>query len=221
MGEIAIATEKLTRTFGALTAVDATDLKVQAGHFFGFLGPNGAGKSTTIKMLTGLLAPIMVVFFTMQFGKGSALREHSLKPEMFFPPIMAYLILILISPAYNAFAFEGKGIQTYFMAPLRFQHVLLGKNLFLVALVTFELSLSLALLVWRVGWPSTAMFAATITAGAFAVLGQLTIANWSSLSFPKKMEIGKLKDGCRRTLREGRFCRSSFRIHIPRPARTL
>jgi len=133
MGEIAIATEKLTRTFGALTAVDATDLKVQAGHFFGFLGPNGAGKSTTIKMLTGLLAPIMVVFFTMQFGKGSALREHSLKPEMFFPAIMAYLILILISPAYNAFAFEGKGIQTYFMAPLRFQHVLLGKNLFLVA----------------------------------------------------------------------------------------
>src|SRR5208283_4459033 len=57
MGEIAIATQKLTRTFGALTAVDGIDLQVQAGHFFGFLGPNGAGKSTTIKMLTGLLAP--------------------------------------------------------------------------------------------------------------------------------------------------------------------
>jgi len=143
--------------------------------------------------LTLLLPPVMVVFFTLQFGKGSALREHSLKPEMFFPAIMAYLILILISPAYNAFAFEGKGIQTYFMAPLRFQDVLLGKNLFLVALITFELSLSLALLVWRVGWPSTAMFAATIGAGAFAVTGQLTIANWSSLSFPKKMEFGKMK----------------------------
>jgi len=56
MAEIAIATEKLTRRFGALTAVDAMDLRVQAGQFFGFLGPNGAGKSTTIKMLTGLLA---------------------------------------------------------------------------------------------------------------------------------------------------------------------
>ncbi|MFI5097231.1 MAG: hypothetical protein ACHQT6_04580 [Candidatus Acidiferrales bacterium] len=142
---------------------------------------------------TLLLPPIMVVFFTLQFGKGSALREHSLKPEMFFPAIMAYLILILIMPAYNAFAFEGKGIQTYFMAPLRFQDVLLGKNLFLAALITLELSLSLALLVWRVGWPSTAMFAATIGAGTFAVTGQLTIANWSSLSFPKKMEIGKMK----------------------------
>jgi ABC-2 type transport system ATP-binding protein len=57
MNEIAIATDKLTRKFGALTAVDTVDLRVQAGQFFGFLGPNGAGKSTTIKMLTGLLAP--------------------------------------------------------------------------------------------------------------------------------------------------------------------
>ncbi|HEY2119531.1 MAG TPA: ABC transporter ATP-binding protein [Candidatus Acidoferrum sp.] len=57
MGEIAIATERLTRKFGGLTAVDNIDLQVTAGQFFGFLGPNGAGKSTTIKMLTGLLAP--------------------------------------------------------------------------------------------------------------------------------------------------------------------
>lgn len=57
MSEMAIVTEKLTRRFGALTAVDNIDLQVGAGQFFGFLGPNGAGKSTTIKMLTGLLAP--------------------------------------------------------------------------------------------------------------------------------------------------------------------
>src|SRR5215470_3101625 len=57
MAEAAIVTEKLTRRFGALTAVDAVDMQVAAGQFFGFLGPNGAGKSTTIKILTGLLAP--------------------------------------------------------------------------------------------------------------------------------------------------------------------
>jgi len=57
MTDVAIRTEKLTRHFGNLVAVDAMDLQVTAGQFFGFLGPNGAGKSTTIKMLTGLLAP--------------------------------------------------------------------------------------------------------------------------------------------------------------------
>jgi ABC-2 type transport system ATP-binding protein len=57
MNDLAIVTEKLTRRFGDLTAVEGIDLQVATGQFFGFLGPNGAGKSTTIKMLTGLLAP--------------------------------------------------------------------------------------------------------------------------------------------------------------------
>src|SRR5437016_2773802 len=54
---LAIETHELTRFFNDFCAVDAIDLRVERGTFYGFLGPNGAGKSTTIKMLTGLLAP--------------------------------------------------------------------------------------------------------------------------------------------------------------------
>jgi ABC-2 type transport system ATP-binding protein len=55
--DYAIETRGLTKDFGDFRAVDAIDVRVERGSFYGFLGPNGAGKSTTIKMLTGLLAP--------------------------------------------------------------------------------------------------------------------------------------------------------------------
>jgi ABC-2 type transport system permease protein len=155
---------------------------------FHYLTRNG------ISFVTFLLSPIMVLFFSFQFaGTNSPLRLHAISPEMFFPAVVAYLIFMLLFPAYNSFSFEGKGILTYFMAPIRFREVLLGKNLFLLLLVSLELIVSLTLMVWRVGWPTMPHFFATIGAAVFAITGQLTIANWSSLSFPKKMEIGKFK----------------------------
>ncbi len=52
-----IEIRNLTKTFGAVRAVDNLSLDVKEGEFFCFLGPNGAGKTTTIKILTGLLRP--------------------------------------------------------------------------------------------------------------------------------------------------------------------
>ncbi len=55
--EKVITTDRLTKTFGAFTAVDAITFEVAQGEIFGFLGANGAGKTTALKMLTGLLMP--------------------------------------------------------------------------------------------------------------------------------------------------------------------
>ena len=52
-----IKIEKLTKKFGAYSAVDALDLDIPAGEIFGFLGPNGAGKTTTVKILSGIMRP--------------------------------------------------------------------------------------------------------------------------------------------------------------------
>jgi ABC-2 type transport system ATP-binding protein len=52
-----IKTDKLTKRFGSLVAVDQVSFTVEEGEIFGFLGPNGAGKTTTINMLTTLLNP--------------------------------------------------------------------------------------------------------------------------------------------------------------------
>ncbi|HEY6747551.1 MAG TPA: ABC transporter ATP-binding protein [Mycobacteriales bacterium] len=52
-----VSTDRLTKTFGPRTAVDAVDLSVRRGEVYGFLGPNGAGKTTTLRMLLGLIRP--------------------------------------------------------------------------------------------------------------------------------------------------------------------
>lgn len=53
----AVELSGLTKRFGDRLAVDAIDLAVPAGTFYGIVGPNGAGKSTTLSMIAGLLAP--------------------------------------------------------------------------------------------------------------------------------------------------------------------
>jgi ABC-2 type transport system ATP-binding protein len=87
MTDIAIRTDKLTRDFGPLRAVDHLSLEVPKGSVFGFLGPNGAGKTTTIRLLLGLLEPTAgqaeVLGFDTRSESGQirnitgALLEHS------------------------------------------------------------------------------------------------------------------------------------------------
>jgi len=55
--EEVIVTEKLTKRYGDIRAVEDLNLKVHSGEIFGFLGPNGAGKTTTIRVLTTLTKP--------------------------------------------------------------------------------------------------------------------------------------------------------------------
>jgi ABC-2 type transport system ATP-binding protein len=51
----AIETERLTKHYGSVRALNDLSLEVRPGEIFGFLGPNGAGKSTTIRTLLGYL----------------------------------------------------------------------------------------------------------------------------------------------------------------------
>ncbi len=52
-----IRTNQLSRSFGAVQALDGISFEVPQGIVFGFLGPNGSGKTTTIRLLLGLLEP--------------------------------------------------------------------------------------------------------------------------------------------------------------------
>jgi len=52
-----IAASGLTRSFGAIRAIDGVAFEAQDGRITGLLGPNGAGKSTTLRILYTVLLP--------------------------------------------------------------------------------------------------------------------------------------------------------------------
>lgn len=53
----AVEIHELTKTFGAVRAVDHLSLSIGRGEVVAFLGPNGAGKSTTLDTVLGFTRP--------------------------------------------------------------------------------------------------------------------------------------------------------------------
>jgi ABC-2 type transport system ATP-binding protein len=53
----AISADKLTKTFGELTAVNQLNIAISPGEIFGLVGPDGAGKSTSLRMLATIMDP--------------------------------------------------------------------------------------------------------------------------------------------------------------------
>ena len=52
-----LQTENLSKSFGALAAVEGLTLAIEAGTLHSIIGPNGAGKTTLFNLLTGTFAP--------------------------------------------------------------------------------------------------------------------------------------------------------------------
>jgi ABC-2 type transport system ATP-binding protein len=52
-----IRTEKISKQYRDVLAVDGVSLSVKKGEIYGFLGLNGAKKNTTIRMLLGIIKP--------------------------------------------------------------------------------------------------------------------------------------------------------------------
>ena len=55
--ETLIQTDRLTKVYGRVRALEDVSLLVRRGEVFGLLGPNGSGKTTTFRLLLGLLRP--------------------------------------------------------------------------------------------------------------------------------------------------------------------
>ncbi|TMJ28600.1 MAG: ABC transporter ATP-binding protein [Alphaproteobacteria bacterium] len=57
MSDPVLRTDKLTKRFGGLTAVNGLTFELAGGGLHAIIGPNGAGKTTFFNLISGLLIP--------------------------------------------------------------------------------------------------------------------------------------------------------------------
>jgi ABC-2 type transport system permease protein len=186
----------------ARTAAPGAQHEIQLGwNFPGVSGPVSAGLEKEIHylsrsgpMLFTLLMPVVVLLiFRFSSGKtdsAGGLLGHA--SDLAFPVGAAYTLLILTNLVYNSFGADAAGIQFYFVSPVRFREILLGKNLThcLVLVVEMMLVWAGACLLYRP--PSFAVLLATISGVLFALVVNLTAGNLFSVYTPKKVDLATL-----------------------------
>src|ERR1035438_528723 len=94
----AVQISNVTKTFGAVTAVDDLSLVVPQGSVYGFIGPNGSGKTTTMRMIASIFHPDrgdVRVFGQQMLGARSELigyrsEERGLYRKMEVQPLLEF-----------------------------------------------------------------------------------------------------------------------------------
>lgn len=146
-------------------------------------------------LLMNIFMPlVLIVFFSMTTSMPS--RHGGPSPFSRFnggyayPAAVAYLFLLIMNFTPNNLAYEGRGIERYFLSPIKFRDVMLAKNLFHGTLVCFEALLVLGILIAMGHPPGLLIILATWAALPFAALMHFGVGNWLSLQYPRKFEFG-------------------------------
>ncbi|MGH9739312.1 MAG: hypothetical protein ACRD4X_12120 [Candidatus Acidiferrales bacterium] len=157
--------------------------------------------SRSSPMFFTLAMPIVILFIIrLDRAATGAVRAHPsphYHPIPFvvsayaFPTAVAYAMLILTNLIYNSLGADGGGVQMYYVTPVRFRDVLLGKNLVHAAIMAFETVVLWIAARFMFGPTPLGIVLATLAALLFAVLVNFAVGDCLSLLAPKKIDFGK------------------------------
>jgi ABC-2 type transport system permease protein len=152
-------------------------------------------------MLMNVVMPVLLmVFFAALWSrpvKNPGPEFLMRAPELMYPAAVGYVALVLAQLAYNSLAYDARGIQLLYAAPVRFREVLLGKNLAYAALFAFDAAFILVVLVVFGFAPNPVSVATTLAGLAFVMLAHFGVGNVMSLQFPKAYDFEMLKQRAR------------------------
>lgn len=144
------------------------------------------------QLLYGLVAPlILMLVFT---GTSTHHTPGAIvTPERFlFPIAVFYAFLGLTRLLFNSLGSEGPGLQFYFVSPVPFSKVMLGKNLFHGILLAIELAVLWMIAVLRAGPPDASEILLTLCAMTFIVPANFIAANLVAVHMPYRMNFSRL-----------------------------
>ena len=143
-------------------------------------------------MLFTLVMPVVVLLiFRFTPGKSDnpgGIFAHA--ADLAFPVGAAYSLLMLTNLVYNSFGPDAAGIQFFFVSPVRFREILLGKNLAAAFVLAAEIALVWLATCLMYRPPAWDIVLATVTGVFFAMLVNLIAGNFLSVFTPKKIDFG-------------------------------
>ncbi len=140
------------------------------------------------------IPPLLVLLFSLQSGESHGPHGFSIAHSRFFLPLaLAYCLLVLMRPAYNALGYDGAGISMLFAAPVRFHQVLFAKNLLSTLVFALEAATVFAVTLLVGGTFHPLIAAVSLAALLFALPVNFAAANLVSLHFPTLMQFGTMR----------------------------
>jgi ABC-2 type transport system permease protein len=142
-------------------------------------------------MLFTLVMPV-VVLLIFRLAPANAPREHNALAHhagFAFPAGVAYALLILSNLIYNNLGADARGIQFFFLSPVRFREIVLAKNLAHAAVLALEIVIVWIAACLMFGAPSLGVTLATLAAALFGALVNFLAGNLMSLYAPKKYDF--------------------------------
>jgi ABC-2 type transport system permease protein len=164
---------------GAISAVVEKEI-----HYLSRSGPT---------LFTLVMPLVILLIFRFTPGKpdsSAGVFGHS--ADLAFPVGAAYAVLILTNLVFNSFGADAAGIQFYFVSPVRFREILMGKNLTHSLVLALEMVLVCAGASLMYRPPRWDILLATFTGVFFALVVNLTVGNLLSVYAPKKIDLGAL-----------------------------
>lgn len=145
-------------------------------------------------MMNVFMPLVLIVFFSMTASMPSRHGGRSVfggfSNSFAYPGAVAYLFLLIMNFCPNNLAYEGRGAERFYLAPIKFRDVMLAKNLFHGTLIGLEALLVLGVLTAMGHPPGLLIILTTWAALPFAALIHFGVGNWLSLQYPRKFEFG-------------------------------